>query len=82
MYPGLQRNGNQETTIGCIWYIYSDLSGSIQEKFGVPFNIIFKNLDRNSLRSSVEMNLTSIHEDVSSIPGLTLWVVESCVAMS
>ena len=36
--------------------------------------VIQKDICRSSRHGSVEMNPTSIHEDASSIPGLTWWV--------
>ena len=33
-----------------------------------------KPIEQSSCRSSVEMNLTSSHEDKGLIPGLTQWV--------
>ena len=36
--------------------------------------VVFKMLLRSSHRGSAETNLTSIHEDVGSIPGLAQWV--------
>ena len=37
---------------------------------------------RSSRCGSAVMNLTSIHEDVGSIPGLSQWDKGSCIAMS
>ena len=34
--------------------------------------------ERSSCRDSVEMNLTSIHEDTDSVPGLTQWLGIQC----
>ena len=36
--------------------------------------IVFKIKHENSRRGSVEKNLTNIHEDTDSIPGLPQWV--------
>ena len=37
---------------------------------------------RTSCYGSAVMNLTSVHDDTGSIPGLAQWVEGSCVAMS
>ena len=42
----------------------------------------FKKFFWSSHHGVVERNLTSIHEDVGSIPGLIQWVKGSSVAMS
>ena len=45
-----------------------------------PFPLVVKflvnnnSLFRSSLHGSAETNLTSIHEDIGSIPGLARWV--------
>ena len=51
-----------------IWY----LAGEFPYAKGAA--IKKKKKGRSSHHSSVEMNPTSIHEDVGSIPGLTQWV--------
>ena len=40
----------------------------------IPCAIASKRVKLSSHRGSVETNLTSIHEDASSIPDLTQWV--------
>ena len=35
-------------------------------------------MGERSFRCSAEMNLTSIHEDAGSIPGLTQWIMDPC----
>ena len=40
----------------------------------VRIAIIKKSINKSSHCAAVEMNLTSIHEDVDLIPGLSQWV--------
>ena len=49
-------------------------------KFLQKENKIFKN--RNSYCDAAETNLTSIHEDAGSLPGLIHWVGGSGIAVS
>ena len=53
-------------------YIYKILSCGIQPYCKIMGYEALK--IRSSCRSSAEMNLTSIHEDTGSIPGLAQWV--------
>ena len=39
-----------------------------------PSHLLFRSTTGSSHRGSVEMNVTSIHEDNSSIPGFAQWV--------
>ena len=45
-----------------------------EQRGNMLVGMYFKNRPGSSHHGSVEMNLTSIHEEVGSIPGLAQWV--------
>ena len=66
----------------CNTKLYVENAIYIYFKNGINVDIIIskvKKENRSSHRGSAEINLTSIHEDVGSIPGLALWVKDPVV---